>query len=562
VERGNRSGGPMTAEVRAVDPQSGGGAAGPNLTTAPALPVQSSRSAHDAVAVRVPAPVLIVDDNPAKRLALTAVLSSPDYAIVEADSGVAALRAVLLQDFAVILLDVRMPGMDGFETAALIRQRRQNELTPIIFVTANAGHEVPALDRYAQGAVDFIFSPVQPDELRAKVSAFAGLYRKGVEIATSMAAVQASADRLRLLTDAAPIGIFQTDGDSRYTYTNPQWSLVTGISAEAAAGRPWDVFLSPQQRTEIASECVDSDDISSTAVLNRRLELPTPGGESRFVLLTSRPVPRPGGRPGWVGTLADVTAEVRLSLAREEEVNAKDHFLSHVSHELRAPLAVVHQFTSLLIDGVGGSLTEDQQEFLTVVTRNVGQLKIMIDDLLEVGRAANGRMTVECCAVDLGEVLTEATAGFIWTAKRQRVALSLEFGDLPPVRADAARIQEVIANLVENALKFTAAGGQITVDAIAQDDHVAVTVADTGRGIPHQDLDHVFERFFQVSHHGEESRNGLGLGLYICKDLIELQGGTIAASSVLGQGTTITFTLPRFTLPISTEPLEEPQVTT
>ncbi|WP_407344125.1 ATP-binding protein [Pengzhenrongella phosphoraccumulans] len=510
-------------------------------------------------AVPASVPVLIVDDNPAKRLALTAVLSPFDYAIVEADSGVAALRAVLVQDFAVILLDVRMPGMDGFETAALIRQRQANELTPIIFVTANANHEIPALDRYAQGAVDFIFSPVQPDELRAKVAAFAGLYRKGRDIATSMGEVQSLADRLRLLTDAAPIGIFQTDGEKRYTYTNPQWSLVTGISAEAAAGRQWDLFLTPQQRAELVSERVDDD----SAMVGRRLEIPTPGGESRFVLITTRPLPSPGGRPGWVGTVADVTADVHRSLAREDELKAKDHFLSHVSHELRAPLAVVHQFTSLLIDGVGGSLTEDQQEFLTVVTRNVGQLKLMIDDLLEVGRATNGRLTVNCGAVDLSSVLTEATAGFIWAAKRRRVGLNLELGDLPPIRADAARIQEVITNLIDNALKFTPAGGQITVGAITQDDHVAVTVADTGRGVPPQDLDRIFEQFFQVSHDGEESRNGLGLGLYICKDLIELQGGTIKAAAVLGQGTTITVTLPLLTPPRRTEqPPDRQKVTT
>ncbi|MGV8966909.1 MAG: ATP-binding protein [Cellulomonas sp.] len=526
-----------------------------------------------ALAVRVP--VLIVDDNSAKRLALTAALSPLGYAIVEADSGVAALRAVLVQDFAVILLDVRMPGMDGFETAAAIRERRHNELTPIIFVTANSSHEVPPVERYAQGAVDFIFSPVQPDELRAKVAVFANFYRRDLEIAASTRDVQSSADRLRLLTDAAPIGIFQTDSASRYTYTNPQWSLVTGMSAEDAAGHPWDVILTPQQRSEVATKRGDDD---AAVGFDQRLELRTPGGAARHVLLTTRPFPTPDGAPGWVGTLADITAEVRLSLAREEELNVKDHFLSHVSHELRAPLAVVHQFTSLLIDGVGGSLTEDQQEFLTVVTRNVGQLKLMIDDLLEVGRATNGRMTVECGAVDLGRVLTETTAGFIWAAKHQRIALTLEFDDLPLVRADAARIQEVIANLIDNSLKFTPAGGQITVDAIAGRDAVTVTVADTGRGIPPRDLDRIFEQFFQVNTRGEESRNGLGLGLYICKELIELQGGTIEAAAILGRGTTITLTLPLFTVPLITVPLitvpfstlplrtapshDEPQVTT
>jgi CheY-like chemotaxis protein len=140
---------------------------------------RSSTSQVDAAALTIPrtvASVLVVDDNATKRLALRAVLEPLGYPIVEADSGRAALRCVLAQDFAVILLDVRMPIMDGFETAALIRQRRQSELTPIIFITAYTSDEIANSNRYAEGAVDFIFAPVQPDELRAKVSVFANLF--------------------------------------------------------------------------------------------------------------------------------------------------------------------------------------------------------------------------------------------------------------------------------------------------------------------------------------------------------------------------------------------------
>jgi CheY-like chemotaxis protein len=184
--------------------------------------------------------VLLVDDDAAKRLAIRAVLSSLGYTIVEADSGLAALRCVMLQEFAVILLDVRMQGMDGFETAALIRQRVQSEMTPIIFVTAHASGEI---DRYAQGAVDFICTPVVPDELRAKVSVFANLFIKANRLATWATEVETSADRLRLLTDTAPIGIFHTDRDNRYIYTNPRWTEITGMAAAAAAGQDIELDL-------------------------------------------------------------------------------------------------------------------------------------------------------------------------------------------------------------------------------------------------------------------------------------------------------------------------------
>jgi diguanylate cyclase (GGDEF)-like protein len=142
-------------------------------------------------------PVLMVDDNASKRFALKAVLAPLGYTIVEADSGLAALRCLLEQDFAVILLDVLMPpGMDGFETAELIRERKQSETTPIIFITAHSRDEVAHGDHYGQGAVDFIFVPVPPSELRAKVSAFAKLFAKAQELALQARVVQESANQL------------------------------------------------------------------------------------------------------------------------------------------------------------------------------------------------------------------------------------------------------------------------------------------------------------------------------------------------------------------------------
>ena len=173
-------------------------------------------------------PILLVDDNPAKRLALKAVLAPLGYKVVEADSGADALRCLMKNDFAVILLDVRMPIMDGFETAALIRLRRQSEMTPIIFVTALENDEVKT-DRYAEGAVDFITTPVHPDELRAKVSVFANLFLQAQANAAKARELQSSADQLRLLTETAPIGIFQTDAHNRYVYTNARWTEITGI---------------------------------------------------------------------------------------------------------------------------------------------------------------------------------------------------------------------------------------------------------------------------------------------------------------------------------------------
>ena len=194
------------------------------------LPVPRPHGGY-AGAARASVPILIVDDNASKRLALKSVLLPLGYDIVEADSGLAALRCLMVQDFAVILLDVQMPDMDGFETAALIRLRPQSEMTPIIFVTAFQSDEVKTSDRYAEGAVDFLFAPVPPDELRAKVSVFANLFLKAEELAARAREVQTRADRLDLLTDTAPIGIFQTD-------TRTDTSTPTRGGARSPGSRP------------------------------------------------------------------------------------------------------------------------------------------------------------------------------------------------------------------------------------------------------------------------------------------------------------------------------------
>jgi len=273
--------------------------------------------------------ILVVDDNASKRLALTSVLRPLGHSIVEADSGLAALRCVLAQDFAVILLDVCMPVIDGFETAALIRQRLQSEMTPIIFITAFSSDEIANTDLYAEGAVDFIFAPVPPDELRAKVSAFANLFINSEELARRARDVQASVDKLRLLTDAAPVGIFQTDAENRYVYTNPLWSEITGITTAEALGQEWNVMLQADQRSPMVDEYPQG--AAGMTEFCHRFAICPPGMTERIVLVTSRLIPHvDGGISGWVGTLTDVTAEAGAEAAM---VDARDEATEQSRHD-------------------------------------------------------------------------------------------------------------------------------------------------------------------------------------------------------------------------------------
>ena len=208
---------------------------------------------------------------------------------------------------------------------------------------------------------------------------------------------------------------------------------------------------------------------------------------------------------------------------------------------------MVHQFASLLLDETAGPLSTDQQEFLTVLMRNVGQLKAMIDDLLLAAQTERGVVAIDSLPIALRAVLVDTVADYRLLAEHRGVRLAADVGELPVVFADAERIREVLVNLLENGLRFTPEGGEIRIEAEAQGDVVRVSVRDTGSGICPEDAAHVFERFFQAGQGDHQARNGLGLGLYICRDLIERQGGSIWIESTLGVGTTVAFTVPILT---------------
>jgi PAS domain S-box-containing protein len=495
--------------------------------------------------------VLIVDDHPAKRLSLKAALAPLGYSIVEADSGRAALRRLLVQDFAVILLDVRMPDMDGFETAALIRQRRQSEMTPIIFITAYTSDELPPSDRWADGAVDFIFSPVPPEELRAKVSVFANLFLRATALAAQAREVQISADQLRLLTDAAPIGIFQTDRRNRYVYTNPRWTEITGIRSDQAAGQRWDNIIGVKQPDNSG---LAANGPGAAQELSQRFELRAPDGTSRIALVTSKAIPGlNGGIAGWVGTLADVTVEARaetaMADARDRATEAsrlKSDFLANMSHEIRTPMNGVIGMTDLLLET---DLDARQRDYAQTVRNSGTALLAIIDDILDFSKVEAGKLEVEAIEFSLWTVVEDLVDLLSGAAQAKGLELiAVIEGTVPAVvRGDPGRVRQVLTNLIGNAIKFTRNGEIVVRVAQAEPTDLGAVVrfevSDTGDGIATDKLTSIFEPFTQADTSTSRRYGGTGLGLAISAHLVELMGGQCGVSSELGTGSAFWFTV-------------------
>jgi len=257
-----------------------------------------------------------------------------------------------------------------------------------------------------------------------------------------------------------------------------------------------------------------------------------------------------------IGVNMDITArkaaEDALEHNRQAQLRFKDEFLSHVSHELRSPLTAIKQFTTILLGGVAGDLNHEQREYQQIVLRNIHQLQSMIDDLLEVTRLETGKLTIAPERVSLAAAVTDTLHTLQVTAAAKGVTLSCDLPhDLPFAHADPTRLRQILIILLDNAIKFTPGGGAVSVLARRWPSDPAfllLEVSDTGCGLAPELTERIFERLHQAETGFHTSRKGLGLGLYICKELVTRQGGDIWAKGQPPQGSVFSFTLPVFTL--------------
>jgi signal transduction histidine kinase len=547
--------------------------------------------------------ILLVDDRADKLLALEAVLSEMPLEIVRATSGRDALRCLLQREFAVILLDVNMPGMDGFETAQLIRQRRSSEHTPIIFVTAYQD-EVFMSRGYSLGAVDYILQPVVPEILRSKVSVFVDLYRKNKQVVEQAAwqqqratqlqklasaslainAASSMARTLQIITDSArdvigahqAITLFRTDADgaggpsgdhSQRTFTR----AFTSFSDKYGEwrGRPLQldgaassVVATSRTATRLnAVQLTQHADYPLIVKMEAEGEIPPVPG-----LLAAPLVGRDGRNMGVIyladkaggefsaddeailvqlSQMASVAIENILSTEAREANRAKDQFIAVLSHELRTPLTpVLATVTSLQGDK---RLPGDVQEDLRMIRRNVELEARLIDDLLDLTRISKGKIQLHMDVVDATELLRQA-AGICQSeieAKAIEIAWECQAKGTC-IKGDGTRVQQVFWNLVKNAVKFTPPRGRIEIRTWNPTEEVfAAQITDTGIGIEPEVLPRIFTAFEQGRSAITRQFGGLGLGLAISKALVEQHKGTLVASSQgRGRGASFTVTMP------------------
>jgi len=397
-----------------------------------------------------PAPILVVDDQPMNLDAIDALLPPTECRVVRAHSADQALLAVLEQDFAAIVLDIKMPGMSGIELADLIKTRPRSRHTPILFLTAHMFNERDILRGYSAGAVDYLTKPIHGEILRSKIAVFVELFRKTRELGRTNEALRLEAiERAR--------------------------------AEEALRAVNHDLEHRVQERTE----------------------------------------------------------------ALQRADRRKDEFIAVLGHELRNPLAPIVSAAEVLEEPRATPL--EQARARDVIRRQVRQMTRLIDDLLDVGRITSDRLVLRMSTADLAGIIAAAveTSRPSMDERRQRLTIGLP-PEPVPLHVDVARLSQVLSNLLSNATKYTAPGGDIHVTAeTVAGGGLVIRVRDTGIGIDAAVLPTIFDLFVQVDHGDEFGTSGLGIGLALARQLVEMHGGRLdARSDGPGRGSEFAIWLP------------------
>lgn len=423
-------------------------------------------------------------------------------------------------------------------------------------LVAFAGYPLLVEDRVVGVMAMFARHPLTEDTVEA-IATVAAPIAQGIERKRAEEALRASEERFRILADTAPVLIWMSGTDKLCDFFNKPWLDFTGRTMEQELGNGWTEGVHPDDYDRCLEIYVTSFDAREPFQMEYRLR--RYDGEYRWIV--DNGIPRfsaNGDFLGYIGSCIDITerkqAEAeREKLAQEQAARAaaeaanrsKDEFLAMVSHELRSPLNAILGYTRMLRSGPADR--DAINKVTAVVERSAKAQLQIIEDLLDSARIIRGKLRIEPEPVDLVPVLEAALDTVRAAAEAKGVTLVANFGPAPEeTLGDPTRLQQVVWNLLTNAVKFTSEGGRVELRMEGAADHIRITVSDTGKGIEPEFLPFVFDRFRQADSSSVRRVGGLGLGLSLVKHLVELHGGTISAvSEGVGRGSTFTVTLPR-----------------
>jgi signal transduction histidine kinase/CheY-like chemotaxis protein len=535
--------------------------------------------------------ILIVDDLPEKLLVFETILEDLQENLVSVHSGREALQQILQQDFAVILLDVNMPDIDGFETATLIRQYHKTKKTPIIFITSYID-DIQTARGYALGAVDYIAAPVVPEILRSKVQVFVDLRRMHMQLQqqaqerealaraeAARTAAEAATLRADLLAEASHTLSRSLDTDATAAEL---LQFVTRVAADTAVivfadmnddircallaqrrphyeqttltelpGALRDIIFSRTSAelepifANTATEVLLTTDTASTIALTAHhiAIFPIANGPRFRGALALLDLDRQDFFPADPALIREVVSRAAIALENAllyrailEGDRRKGEFLAMLAHELRNPLAPIRNAVAIMQHpGKGAQYVEWAGD---VIARQVGHMARLMDDLLDVSRIGQGKLVLDLKTIFVADFIRYSVEAVQPLIAERGHTLDVEVPEFPiAVQGDTVRLAQIVSNLLHNAAKYSPRGSAIQLratfadDTTANEEMVRIAVSDNGEGIAPELLPNIFDMFTQGERAIDRVHGGLGVGLTLVKNLIELHGGHVEARS-------------------------------
>jgi signal transduction histidine kinase/DNA-binding response OmpR family regulator len=530
--------------------------------------------------------ILIVDDEPEVLDICAKILELDGYKAKGVPNGHKAIEAVRQEEFDLVLADIKMPGLDGLETVQAIR-----EIDPNIagIIMTGYGTMETAIEALRLGMEDFIVKPFSPEQLGEVVTSALGkrrLQRENVRLRALIPLYELSEAFLsvtnlqELLDQIVHVSREETGAD------RASLMLLSGagetLTLQAAIGLPKDVVKGTtvklgegisghvaQQREPLVLDggappskelrkLMKQDEISSAICIPMMvrdefigvLNLSKLGGDAHpFTQSDVELTSVLAGQAAIAVKNANLFEEIQQAYTELKKLDElKSEFINIAAHELRTPLAILLGYAALLEERAD----QTTRKHLQIIVHNAMRLKTLVTDMLNLRYLESGQMDLQVEELHLSDVvdLVVQDLGFLADEKHQELAIEMP-RDLPPIWADKAKLQLILSNLVSNAIKFTPEGGSIEVEALMKEDELEVTVKDTGIGIPVEEYDRIFDRFYQIGDSLRRQHHGLGLGLAIVKGLVELHQGRIWVEGRVEQGSTFFFTISRHLAPQS-----------
>ncbi|WP_136807381.1 response regulator [Desulfosediminicola flagellatus] len=473
--------------------------------------------------------ILVIDDESRIRDACRMVLSSMGFSVETASDGVEGLNMIEDQHYDILLLDLMMPKMSGFEVLSKVKDIDPDTVVIVITGYATLEHSIEAMKK---GAFDFIPKPFTPDQLRAVVS-------KSLRYTHALQDIATSKSRMRVMVNRLKDGVLTTDTEKRIVLANPAMRHMIGYKGGSPVGLLVDEVISDESLLHSIETTLSMPPGKYTEITHEIVIPHAVTNEEKIYSVVCSPFRgRTDQNLGTITVLHDITAVKQMD-------QMKSDFVSMVSHEIRSPINSLLMQLKIVLDGLAGEVTDKQREILGRASDKMLNLNNLVTELLDLSRIESGLVAHEKESVDIAALLNEQATFHQPYASKKALQITLEIdGKLPAILANPRHLEEVLSNLITNAIKYSPEGGSIKLLAGVEDDYLQLRIIDSGFGISEEDIGKIFTRFYRVKDQNTRTIHGTGLGLAIVKSIIDSMHGTITVQSEIGKGTEFTIMLP------------------